>query len=76
MSDRPFRRDIAGLRALAVLPIVLFHAGVERMAGGFVGVDIFFVISGFVITRSIIGDLQSDRFSMVEFCRCTSTTDI
>ena len=50
-SDRPeFRPDIEGLRGVAILLVVLFHAGVSRLAGGYVGVDVFFVLSGFFIT--------------------------
>lgn len=64
-----FRADIAGLRAVAVLPILLFHAGLSVLGGGFVGVDIFFVISGFLITSIIVRDLSLDRFSMLEFYR-------
>ena len=45
-----FRPDIEGLRGLAILLVVLFHAGVSRLAGGYVGVDVFFVLSGFFIT--------------------------
>jgi len=45
-----YRADIEGLRAVAIVPIVLFHAGLESIAGGFVGVDVFYVISGFLIT--------------------------
>jgi hypothetical protein len=47
-----FRTDIEGLRAVAVLAVVLFHAGVPGLDGGFVGVDVFFVVSGFLITAA------------------------
>ena len=48
-----YRREIDGLRALAVVPVILFHAGFELFSGGYVGVDVFFVISGYLITRLI-----------------------
>jgi peptidoglycan/LPS O-acetylase OafA/YrhL len=47
-----YRREIDGLRALAVLPAILFHAGFETFSGGFVGVDVFFVISGYLIAMN------------------------
>ena len=53
-GDRRFRPDVQGLRAIAILLVVLFHAGVPRLTGGFVGVDVFFVISGFVITGLLL----------------------
>lgn len=61
------RTDIDGLRSLAVIPVILFHAGTPGFSGGFVGVDIFFVISGFLITTILINDLDKSRFSLIEF---------
>lgn len=63
----PYRPDIDGLRALAVSAVVLFHAGLTPLSGGFVGVDIFFVISGYLITLIILKDCQAERFSMIKF---------
>lgn len=62
-----YRSDIDGLRALAVLPVMLFHAGIPGFSGGFVGVDIFFVISGYLITGILLGELARERFSLVGF---------
>jgi len=62
-----YRRDIDGLRALAVIPVVLFHFGVNGFTGGFVGVDIFFVISGFLITSIIWRERLTGQFSFVNF---------
>lgn len=62
-----YRREIDGLRAFAVLPVILFHAGFEIFGGGFVGVDIFFVISGYLITSILIEDLAQWRFSILTF---------
>ncbi len=62
-----FRADINGLRAVAVLAVVLFHFGIPGFSGGFVGVDVFFVISGYLMTRIILGQLAQDRFSVLAF---------
>ncbi len=52
-----YRAEVDGLRAIAVTLVILFHAGVEQFAGGFIGVDVFFVISGYLITTIVINDL-------------------
>jgi len=62
-----YRPEVDGLRAVAVLAVVLFHAGVPGFRGGFVGVDVFFVISGYLITRLILGELDGERFSFARF---------
>jgi peptidoglycan/LPS O-acetylase OafA/YrhL len=62
-----YRREIDGLRALAVLPVILFHAGFETFSGGFVGVDVFFVISGYLITTIILAELEQGKFSIINF---------
>lgn len=62
-----YRSEIDGLRALAVVPVILFHAGFELFSGGFVGVDVFFVISGYLITTILIEDIENNRFSLVKF---------
>lgn len=54
-----YRKEIDGLRALAVIPVMLFHAGYEAFSGGYIGVDIFFVISGYLITSIILHDLAA-----------------
>jgi peptidoglycan/LPS O-acetylase OafA/YrhL len=62
-----YRPDIDGLRAVAILAVVFYHYGFWQFPGGFVGVDVFFVISGFLITRLIAGAMARDRFSLREF---------
>ena len=62
-----YRSEIDGLRAIAVVPVILFHVGFERFSGGFVGVDVFFVISGYLITTILIEDIENKRFSIVNF---------
>src|SRR6201992_434675 len=57
-AGRRFRPDTAGWRALALAAVLLCHAGVPFLAGGYVGVDVFFVISGFLITRLLLGELD------------------
>lgn len=62
-----YRPDIDGLRAIAVLVVIAFHIGIYRLHGGFIGVDVFFVISGFLICSLIYGDLEGGRFSLARF---------
>jgi len=62
-----YRAEIDGLRAIAVVPIILFHAGFEYFSGGFVGVDVFFVISGYLITTIILSEKEQGTFSLVNF---------
>ncbi|MGH6871581.1 MAG: acyltransferase family protein [Rhizomicrobium sp.] len=62
-----YRADIDGLRAVAVLPVIFYHFGVPPFSGGFVGVDVFFVISGFLITALIHAEMGDGRFSILNF---------
>ncbi len=62
-----YRPEIDGLRALAVIPVILFHAGFGMFGGGFVGVDVFFVVSGYLITTMIAHDMDRGRFSVASF---------
>lgn len=64
-----FRPDIEGLRAIAIVPVVLYHASSSLVPGGFIGVDVFFVISGFLISKIILDDLDNGSFSYVHFYR-------
>jgi len=67
MSILKHRTDIDGLRALAIIPVVLNHAGFELFSGGYVGVDVFFVISGYLITSIIISESKSGSFTFLGF---------
>ncbi len=67
MSSLAYRRDIDGLRALAILPVVFYHLGLGGITGGYVGVDVFLVISGYLITSIIRREQQAGRFSFVDF---------
>jgi peptidoglycan/LPS O-acetylase OafA/YrhL len=62
-----YRREIDGLRALAVVPVILFHAGFGWVRGGYVGVDVFFVISGYLITSIIVSEKNAGRFTLRGF---------
>jgi hypothetical protein len=62
-----YRPEIDGLRAISVLPVILFHAGFTLFSGGFVGVDIFFVISGFLITSIIASEINEKKFTFIGF---------
>ena len=62
-----YRREIDGLRALAIIPVILFHAGLPGFSGGYVGVDVFFVISGYLITTILISELSDGTFSIINF---------
>lgn len=62
-----YRREIDGLRAVAVLPVILFHAGWSVFGGGFVGVDVFFVISGYLITSVMLSEISANNFSIGRF---------
>jgi peptidoglycan/LPS O-acetylase OafA/YrhL len=62
-----YRKEIDGLRALAIIPVILFHTGFTIFSGGFVGVDIFFVISGYLITTIIVAEMKLGSFSLLNF---------
>lgn len=66
-KDLRYRPEVDGLRALAVLPVILFHGDIAPLPGGFAGVDVFFVISGFLITGILMQDLALGRHSLARF---------
>jgi peptidoglycan/LPS O-acetylase OafA/YrhL len=66
-SGFQYRPEIDGLRALAVVPVILFHAGFDAFRGGFIGVDVFFVISGYLITTQILTDKRAGKFTIAGF---------
>ncbi|MCH9756366.1 MAG: acyltransferase [Gammaproteobacteria bacterium] len=66
-SGLKYRPDIDGLRAFAVLSVLIFHAFPERLRGGFVGVDVFFIISGYLISSILFSKLEADNFSLFDF---------
>ena len=61
--DKQYEPEVDGLRAIAVVSVLLFHAEIHMFSGGLVGVDVFFVISGYLITRNIIAEIAAGRFS-------------
>ena len=66
-SHPKYRPDIDGLRAIAILSVIAFHGFPNLVPGGFIGVDIFFVISGYLISWIIFENLQENRFSFIDF---------
>src|SRR4051812_16589255 len=62
-----YRPEIDGMRAIAVLGVLLFHAGFPAFSGGYAGVDVFFVISGYLITRIILTAIDAGEFSFIGF---------
>ena len=62
-----YRKDIDGLRALAIIPVLFFHTNLGFLDGGFVGVDVFFVISGYLITSIVYSQILNDQFSFINF---------
>jgi len=67
LSHPKYRPDIDGLRAIAVLAVVFFHAFLAQIKGGFIGVDVFFVISGYLISTIIFENLERGTFTFSEF---------
>ena len=62
-----YRPEIDGLRAIAVISVILFHAGFETFSGGLIGVDVFFVISGYLITSIMLSEMDEGKFNLINF---------
>lgn len=71
-APMPYRQDIEGLRGVAVLLVMFFHLGIPGFSKGFLGVDIFFVISGYLITGILLRDLEGGNFSLTGFIAAAS----
>ena len=67
-----YRKEIDGLRAFAIIPVIFFHAGLQSFSGGFVGVDVFFVVSGYLIATLILSELARNEFKISNFDSFTS----
>ena len=67
LTQPTYRRDIDGLRAVAIIAVLFFHAFPDSLPGGFIGVDIFFVISGYLISSILLSSMERERFDLVEF---------
>jgi peptidoglycan/LPS O-acetylase OafA/YrhL len=65
--NKQFYPEVQGLRALSIIAVILFHFGIDTLPGGYIGVDVFFVISGFVITTMIRYEIERGSFSLVRF---------
>ncbi|MCP5978586.1 acyltransferase, partial [Klebsiella pneumoniae] len=62
-----YRADVDGLRAVAVGSVVLYHSHIPPFTGGYIGVDVFFVVSGFLITSILYREIKSGTFSLLDF---------
>lgn len=69
MTPKNYIAPLDGLRAVSVILVLLFHVGLNEFEGGFVGVDVFFVISGFIITKGLMADIEKNQFSYVTFLK-------
>ena len=67
MKNNNYRLDVDGLRALSVLAVLFYHLEIFNIPGGFLGVDIFFVISGYIITRLILTESENNEFNLSNF---------